>query len=80
MCFDGRQKQTLIIESMRRFRVGRNMFAACIVDLYPEHRTLALVIGDTPCAVASVCRERVALPPALAMESSLKIAMLHQVL
>lgn len=32
----------LVIESMHRFRLGRSMFAVCVVDLRPEYRMVAL--------------------------------------
>jgi hypothetical protein len=44
LCADGK-KQMFVIESMHRFRVGRNMFAVCVVNLRPEYRTLVLMIG-----------------------------------
>lgn len=38
---DGK-RQTLVIESMHRFRVGRDMFALCVIDLRAEYRTVLL--------------------------------------
>lgn len=59
----------LVIESMHRFHVGRNMCAVCVVDHRPEHGTV--VLRHAFCRIGM---PGTSLPSALDMGDALRVA------